>query len=51
MKDKAWFEERFPMGRVGRPEKSPKRFFSSISDEASYITGATFRVDGGMLAP
>jgi 3-oxoacyl-[acyl-carrier protein] reductase len=45
---RAWFEERIPMGRVGRPEEIAKAVLFLASDEASYITGATLRVDGGM---
>ncbi len=45
---KAWFEERIPMGRVGRPEDIANAVLFLASDEASYITGATLKVDGGM---
>ena len=45
---RAWFEERIPMGRVGRPEEIAQAVLFLASDEASYITGATLRVDGGM---
>lgn len=45
---KAWFEERIPMGRVGKPEEIASAVLFLASDEASYITGATIRVDGGM---
>jgi len=45
---RAWFEERIPMGRVGRPEDIAAAVLFLSSDDASYITGATLRVDGGM---
>lgn len=39
-----------PLGRVGEPEEmaGPTAFLAS--DDASYITGHTFAVDGGLLA-
>jgi 3-oxoacyl-[acyl-carrier protein] reductase len=39
-----------PLGRVGEPEElaGPAAFLAS--DDASYITGHTFAVDGGLLA-
>lgn len=45
---RAWFEERIPMGRVGKPEEIARAVLFLASDEASYITGTTLRVDGGM---
>lgn len=37
-----------PAGRVGKPEDIASLVFYLISDEASFITGANFIVDGGM---
>jgi 3-oxoacyl-[acyl-carrier protein] reductase len=39
-----------PLGRMGEPEElaGPAAFLAS--DDASYITGHTFAVDGGLLA-
>lgn len=45
---KAWFEEKIPLGRVGTPDEIASAVLFLASDEASFITGATIRVDGGM---
>ena len=41
---------RVPLGRIGRPEEVSAMVVFLASEEASYITGATFYVDGGWLA-
>ena len=41
---------RIPMKRMGRPEEVSAMVVFLASDEASYVTGATFYVDGGWLA-
>lgn len=49
--DKREFErtlERIPMGRIGSPEEVAAVVEFLASDRASYVTGATFFVDGGM---
>jgi len=38
-----------PMGRYGKPEEFADAVAFLASDRASYITGTTLRVDGGML--
>ena len=38
-----------PMGRLGKPEDVANLVCFLSSDEASYITGQTFNVDGGMV--
>lgn len=39
-----------PMGRMGRPEEIAAMAVFLASDEASYVTGGEFLVDGGMMA-
>lgn len=37
-----------PMGRVGRPEEIAAAVSFLLDDDASYVTGTTIRVDGGL---
>jgi glucose 1-dehydrogenase len=41
-------EEKIPMKRIGRPEEIAKVTFFLTSNDASYITGTTIYVDGGL---
>ncbi len=47
---RAWFEERIPLRRIGQPEEIAPAILFLASDEARYITGATLKVDGGLSA-
>ncbi len=42
---------RIPLGRNGRPDDIGKAIVFLASEEASYITGITIRVDGGLILP
>lgn len=41
--------ERVPLGRIGTPEDIGNAIVFLASDKASYITGITLRVDGGLI--
>ena len=41
--------QNIPLGRLGEPEDVSGIFAFLASDEAKYITGSTFYVDGGLL--
>ena len=42
---------RIPLGRVGLPEDIGRAVAFLASEKASYITGITLRVDGGLILP
>ena len=39
-----------PVGRVGQPEEIAELIAFLVSDKATFITGAEFKIDGGMMA-
>ena len=38
-----------PLGRMGKPEEVASLAVYLASDAASYVTGSTFVIDGGMM--
>ncbi|MDB5080543.1 MAG: Short chain dehydrogenase [Chloroflexi bacterium] len=44
------YNERIPQGRIGRPEEAAEAAIWLCSDAASYVTGHSMIVDGGMSA-
>jgi meso-butanediol dehydrogenase/(S,S)-butanediol dehydrogenase/diacetyl reductase len=44
------YAEKIPMQRLGRPDDVAALFAFLASDEAAYITGQTFVIDGGEIA-
>ena len=44
------FESKVPLGRLGKPEEVAALFAFLASEEASYITGQYFVIDGGEIA-
>lgn len=46
-----YFAKKVPLGRLGHPNDIGSAAYFLASDEASYITGVTLRVDGGLILP
>jgi NAD(P)-dependent dehydrogenase (short-subunit alcohol dehydrogenase family) len=44
------FADSFPMGRLAQPEEIANAALFLASDEASFVTGAVFYIDGGQTA-
>ena len=45
---KNYYLDRIPLKKFGKPEDIGKMILFLSSDEASYITGQTFYIDGGI---
>jgi len=45
------FTDAIPLGRVGTPRDNGELIAFLASEKASYITGVTIRVDGGLVLP
>ena len=45
----AGMKARTPLGRMGEPRDIANAYLFLASDEASFITGETLRVDGGLV--
>lgn len=48
---KRGFNEMHPIGRVGKPREIADPILFLLSDESSFITGSSLRVDGGITTP
>lgn len=48
---KRGFDEMHPIGRVGKPREIADPILFLLSNESSFITGSSLRVDGGYTAP
>jgi NAD(P)-dependent dehydrogenase (short-subunit alcohol dehydrogenase family) len=46
----AMYKKRIPLGRIGRPEEAADAVLWLCSDQASYLTGHSLIVDGGLTA-
>lgn len=50
IKDAYNFNQRLPIGRLGKPDEVGRVVLFLVSDLSSYMTGATIPVDGGFLS-
>lgn len=47
--DRAYYEDRTPLGRIGRPDEIAGAVAYLLSDDASYVTSAELMIDGGFV--
>jgi len=47
---RAWFVEKIPRSRIGKPEDIANAILFLASDKSDYVNGTTLVVDGGMIA-
>ena len=45
------FESRIPLGRLAEPEEVARVVVFLAGDQVTYVTGATFDVNGGVVMP
>ncbi|HLV18747.1 MAG TPA: SDR family oxidoreductase, partial [Pseudomonas sp.] len=48
--DDHMYDDGVPMHRIGQPREVTEAVLWLLSDQASYVTGSTLSVDGGMVA-
>jgi NAD(P)-dependent dehydrogenase (short-subunit alcohol dehydrogenase family) len=47
----AYWADRVPLGRIGKPEEAAEAAVWLLSDASSYVSGHSLIVDGGLTAP
>lgn len=47
---RAFWKQRHPMGRIGKPEEVARAALFLASDDSSFVTGTLLFVDGGWTA-